>query len=63
MNALIKAVHYAFLLTLLLITMSYMVNLMLDAALKEHEFQDNIRFSRCERMDDIERNAMKGYCQ
>lgn len=63
MNALIKAVHYTFLLTLLFIAMAYMVNLMLDAALKEQDFQDNIRRARCERMDDIERNVMKGYCK
>lgn len=39
------------------------IYLFLGAAIQEQEFQDNIRFSRCERMDDIERNAMKGYCQ
>lgn len=39
------------------------IYMFLGAAIQEQEFQDNIRFSRCERMDDIERNAMKGYCQ
>lgn len=40
----------------------YGVNFELDAALKEQEFRDNLRASRCERMDDIERNVMRGYC-
>jgi uncharacterized membrane protein YsdA (DUF1294 family) len=38
------------------------LNLFLYAADREAEFQDNIRISRCEKMDDFERNRMKGYC-
>ena len=50
-------------LAVLAVTFYYGANLVLNAAIQEQEFQDNIRLSRCERMDDIERNAMKGYCQ
>ena len=35
----------------------------LDAMIRQQEFNDNIRFARCERMDEIERSAMKEYCR
>ena len=50
-------------LVVLAVTFYYGINLVLDAAIREQDFQDNIRSARCERMDDTERNAMKGYCQ
>ena len=46
----------------LLFTMYCAINMVLDAAIREQEFQDNLRFARCERMDDFERARMKGYC-
>lgn len=38
-------------------------SLLLDAILREQEFNDNVRLSRCERMDDHTRSYMKGYCK
>lgn len=49
-------------LAFLAVTFYYGANLVLDAAIREQEFQDNIRFARCERMDDFDRARMKGYC-
>lgn len=49
-------------LAVLAVTFYYGANLVLDAAIREQEFQDNIRFARCERMEDFERARMKGYC-
>ena len=49
-------------LAFLAVTFYYGANIVLDAAIREQEFQDNLRFARCERMDDFERARMKGYC-
>ena len=39
------------------------INLALDAAIKEQEFADNLRFSRCEKMDAVELKKMRAYCK
>ena len=49
-------------LSLLMLCMAGMIDLMLDAAIKEQDFQDNLRTARCAKMSDYERNRMKGYC-
>lgn len=47
----------------LAITFYYGVNLVLDAAIREQDFNDAIRLARCERMDEHTRAYMKGYCK
>lgn len=39
------------------------VDLFLDAAIREQDFNDAIRLARCERMDEHTRAYMKGYCK
>lgn len=38
-------------------------HLVLDAAIREQEFNDNIRAARCERMNEHDRAYMRGYCR
>lgn len=49
-------------LAVLAVTFYYGINMVLDAAIREQDHNVAIRHARCERMDDTERNAMKGYC-
>jgi hypothetical protein len=47
----------------LMATMYFAVNMVLDAAIREQDFNDAIRHARCERMNEHTRAYMKGYCQ